>query len=53
MFQTMQHIVNTRRKDTNNMGDLIPSNFKVTIDMTPGAMMFLGAAIVFIVFTAK
>ncbi len=35
------------------MADLIPTNFKVTVDITPGAMIFLGAAIVFIVFTAK
>jgi hypothetical protein len=35
------------------MSDFIPSNFKLTIDLTPGAMLFLGAAVIFIVFTSK
>lgn len=32
---------------------LIPSEYKVTIDITPGAMLFLGGIAVFLVFTAK
>jgi hypothetical protein len=32
---------------------LIPSDYKVTLDITPGAMLFLGGLVAFIVFTSK
>lgn len=32
---------------------LIPSAYTVTVDMSPGAMIFIGAILVFMYFTAK
>ena len=32
---------------------LIPSEYKLTIDITPGAMLFLGGVVAFIVFSSK